>query len=164
MVARTPQNGYSHHQANGRSQDESYGTPAVGRANGVGNNKYLHLKDLQAKAEMEAKDLGAHTPIRTLLNRAQQAATQANSMVDFQHIDRAYVQYMISCDILLNLIPHHRDFPSVSNGSREWHRSYISICKVSTLDHLFSSMYFMDKVHEQLVFSKMTHEFGLYVH
>ena len=51
MVARAPQNGYNPHQANGR-------------ANGVGNGKYLHLKDLQAKAEMEAKDLGAQTPVR----------------------------------------------------------------------------------------------------
>ena len=64
-------------------------------------------------------------------------------MVDFQQIDRAYVQYMISCDILFNLIPRHRDFPSVSNGSREWHRLYISIRKVSILDHLLPSKYFM---------------------
>ena len=99
--------------------------------------------------------------IRTLLNRAQQAATQANSMVDFQQIDHAYVQYMISCDILLNLIPRHRDFPSVNNGNSEWHRSYISIRKVSILDHLFSSRYFMDKIRQQLSFSNMDLEFGL---
>ena len=88
--------------------------------------------------------------IRTLLNRAQQAATQANSMVDFQQIDRAYIQYMISCDILLNLIPRHRDFPSMSNGSREWHRSYISIRKVSILCDFFSSRFFMNILRYQM--------------
>lgn len=52
-------------------------------------------------------------------------------MVDFKQIDRAYVQYMISCDILVHLIPRHRDFPSMSNDSRDWYRSYISIRRVS---------------------------------
>ena len=67
MVARAPQkNGYAPHQANGRPQDKSFSTPADGLANGVGNSKYLHLKDLQAKAEMEVEDLGAHTPVRPL--------------------------------------------------------------------------------------------------
>ena len=66
MVARLPQNGYIPYQANGRPQDGKYSTPANGRAYYAGNNKYPHLKDLQAKAEMEAKDLGAHTPVRPL--------------------------------------------------------------------------------------------------
>ena len=29
-----------------------------------GNARYLHVKDLQAKAQTEAKELGAHTPVR----------------------------------------------------------------------------------------------------
>lgn len=66
MVARAPQNGYNPHQANGRPQDRNHSTPTDGRANGVGNNKYLHLKDLQAKAELEVKDFGVHTPVRPL--------------------------------------------------------------------------------------------------
>ena len=28
------------------------------------NARYLHVKDLQAKAQTEARDLGAHTPVR----------------------------------------------------------------------------------------------------
>ena len=66
MVSRAPQYGYKLHEASGRPQERNYINPADGRANGIGNKKYLHLKDLQAKAEMEAKDLGAHTPVRPL--------------------------------------------------------------------------------------------------
>lgn len=53
-------------------------------------------------------------------------------MVDFKQIDHAYIQYMTSCDILVHLIPRHRDFPSMSNGSREWYRSYLSTRRVSS--------------------------------
>ena len=52
-------------------------------------------------------------------------------MVDFKQIDRAYVQYMASYDILVEVIPRHRDFPSGRNDNREWYRSYRSTLKVS---------------------------------
>ena len=62
MVARNPPNGYSPQQTNGDPRDRI--TTLGRRPDGATNPKFRHIKDLQAKAEAEARDLGAHTPVR----------------------------------------------------------------------------------------------------
>lgn len=69
--------------------------------------------------------------IRTLLSRAQQSVNQANTDVTFKRPDRAYVEYLISSEILLNVIPHHKDYPVLISDRGEWSQIYKSLCKVS---------------------------------
>ena len=118
--------------------------------------RYPHIKDLQAKANAAIRELSAFMPvcsgwysfvrtgprycsvlltlialqIRTLLGRAQQSANQVNTNVTFKRQDLAYVEYLISSDILLNLIPQHKDFPSLNSDRGEWCRIYKILCKV----------------------------------
>lgn len=70
------------------------------------------------------------TQIRTLLGRAKQSVNQAITDVDFKRQDRAYVEYLISSEILLNIIPRHKDYPVLTDRG-EWGRIYKSLCKVS---------------------------------
>lgn len=69
--------------------------------------------------------------IRTLLGRAQQSVNQANTDVTFKRPDRAYVEYLISSEILLHIIPRHKDYPVLNSDRGEWGRIYRSLCKVS---------------------------------
>lgn len=67
MVARLPHHGYISQQLNGGAHRGAYGTSSEGRVDGTTTPKYPHIKDLRAKAEAEAKDLSAHTPVRLLI-------------------------------------------------------------------------------------------------
>lgn len=69
--------------------------------------------------------------IRTLLGRAQQSVNQAPTDVNFKRPDRAYVEYLISSEILLNVIPRHKEYPVLNSDRGEWGRIYRSLCKVS---------------------------------
>ena len=68
-----------------------------------------------------------------LLDRAEEAASRVVIDVDFKHQDRAYVQYLICSDILLHVIPKHKDFSAVSNDRGDWQRRYRTLCKVSNM-------------------------------
>lgn len=63
MVARTPLKDGIPQNVNG---DGPNGKSPAQRAEGATDPRYPHLKDLQAKAEAEAKDLGIHTPVRSI--------------------------------------------------------------------------------------------------
>ena len=63
MVARTPPNDGIPQHVNGSGP---IGKSPDQRADGATDPRYPHLKDLQAKAEAEAKDLGIHTPVRSI--------------------------------------------------------------------------------------------------
>ncbi|KAL8688357.1 MAG: hypothetical protein Q9218_005717, partial [Villophora microphyllina] len=97
--------------------------------------RFPHIKDLQASAE-SGHNFNQYTPvrrrfshsrachtnpmpqIRTLLEQAQQSANQANASISFGKPDRAYVEYLLSSNILLELIPRHKDYPTL-NSDRE---------------------------------------------
>lgn len=72
----------------------------------------------------------AKLQIRTLLGRAQQSANQVNTNVTFKRQDLAYMEYLVSSDILLNLIPRHKDYPSLNSDRGEWGRIYKTLYKV----------------------------------
>lgn len=122
--------------------------------------RYPHIKDLLAKSNTITRELEASIPVgayfltlllllcylectsngkrapqvRTLLGRAQQSVNQASTDVSFKRPDRGYVEYLVSSEILLNLIPHHKDYPALYSDRRngEWGRIYKSLIKVST--------------------------------
>ncbi len=80
-----------------------------------------------------------HTPILTrqranqiskLVQCAKDSAGQAIANVSFKRPDLAYVEYLVSLEILLNIIPHHQSYASLVDH-REKGRLYSSLCKVS---------------------------------
>ena len=68
-----------------------------------------------------------------LLDSAEEAANRVVIDVDFKHPDRAYVQYLVFSDILLHVIPRHKDYSAVSSDRGDWQRRYRTLCKVSNL-------------------------------
>lgn len=63
-----------------------------------------------------------------MLNNARQSTAQVGTAVSFKRPDRAYVEYLISTELLLNVIPKHKDYPSLISKQGEIYRA---LCKVS---------------------------------
>ena len=36
--------------------------------------------------------------------------------MSFDHFDRAYVEYLMASSIVVDLVPHHKDYPDVRSG------------------------------------------------
>ncbi|KAL9000647.1 MAG: hypothetical protein Q9169_000683 [Polycauliona sp. 2 TL-2023] len=105
--------------------------------------RYPHIKDLQAKADA-AHTFSGFTPIRTLLEQAQQSANQANANISFGRQDRAYVEYLQSSNILLEVIPRHKDYPTLCGDREGWKITYNNLCKQNDKQHqMFMTIYEM---------------------
>ena len=100
-----------------------------------GAARYPHIKDLQEKAAVAVKTIDPRIPIRSLLNNAQHSITQVGTDVSFKRPDRAYVEYLIGSELLLNVIPKHKDFPSVVTSRGEWAQLYRTSCKQIDTQH-----------------------------
>lgn len=97
--------------------------------------RYPHIKDLQEKADFAVKTIDPRIPIRSLLNNAQQSTRQVGTDVSFKRPDRAYVEYLIGSELLLNVIPQHKDYPSVIANRGEWAQLYRKSCKQIDTQH-----------------------------
>ncbi|KAL9041261.1 MAG: hypothetical protein Q9180_001398 [Flavoplaca navasiana] len=105
--------------------------------------RYPHIKDLQAKAT-STHNFSGYTPIRTLLGQAQQSANQANADITFGRPERAYVEYLLSSNILLEVIPRHKDFPTLNSDREGWRTAYNNLCKQNDKQHqMFKTIYDM---------------------
>ena len=71
------------------------------------------------------------TQLNSLLEQAQQSTRKANADVSFKRPDRAYIEWIKSSDILLNLIPRHAGYPDLNKSRGELHERYRSLYKVS---------------------------------
>ncbi|MCJ1465230.1 ubiquitin-specific protease doa4 [Pseudocyphellaria aurata] len=89
--------------------------------------RFPHIKDLHARVEAATPKSQILTPIRTLLGRAKQSVNQASTDIAFKRPDRAYVEYLTSSEILLNVIPSHKDYPGLVTDRGEWGRIYKSL-------------------------------------
>lgn len=65
-----------------------------------------------------------------LLSKAEESATRAIANVNFKRQELAYVDYLISSEILLNIIPHHQAFTSLVEN-KEKNELYLHLRKVS---------------------------------
>ena len=63
-----------------------------------------------------------------MLNNARQSTAQVGTAVSFKRPDRAYVEYLISTELLINVIPKHKDYPSLIAKQGDIYRA---LCKVS---------------------------------
>ncbi|KAL9014408.1 MAG: hypothetical protein Q9173_000956 [Seirophora scorigena] len=105
--------------------------------------RFPHIKDLQARAD-PGQALSLYTPIRTLLEQAQQSANQANASISFGKPGRAYIEYLRSSNILLEIIPRHKDYPMLKSDREGWRMTYTSLCKQNDKQHhMFKTIYDM---------------------
>lgn len=102
---------------------------------GLGTARYPHIKDLQQRADVAVRTKDPHIPIRSLLHNAQEAIMKVGTDVSFKWPDRAYVEYLIGSDLLVNVIPHHKDFPLVLVHQGEWAQNYRKACKQFDTQH-----------------------------
>ncbi|CAF9902848.1 MAG: ubiquitin-specific protease doa4 [Alectoria fallacina] len=99
------------------------------------NARFPHIKDLQGKANASVRNIDPRMPIRSLLSRAQQSTVQVGTDVSFKRPDRAYVEYLVSSELLLNIIPKHKDFPTVNSGRGDLKQIYKSLRKQNATQH-----------------------------
>lgn len=57
--------------------------------------------------------------IKTLLLSADGSAKQADACLDFRRPDLAYSEYLKASNILLDLVPRHKDFPALCSDKGE---------------------------------------------
>ncbi|KAI9769122.1 MAG: ubiquitin-specific protease doa4 [Geoglossum simile] len=95
------------------SASGSRGNPRPGRV-------YPHLEDLVVKANVQ---LNIHTPIRKVLIEAGNCLKQADLNLELQRLDNAYVEYLTAYNIVVNFIPHHKEYPSLSEGRSDLWRT-----------------------------------------
>lgn len=99
------------------------------------NARFPHIKDLQGKANASVRNIEPRLPLRTLLSIAQQSTGQVGTDVSFKRPDRAYVEYLVSSEVLLNIIPKHKDFPALSSDRGDWHKIYKALRKQNATQH-----------------------------
>ena len=113
-------------------------TPNAGSSQPAARPRFPSIRDLQSRADTASRQFTIHTPIRTLLIQAKQAADQANADVTFKRPDRAYIEYLISSEILANLIPRHKDYPAMKADSRELGYMYRNLCEQNKRQHVMA--------------------------
>ena len=74
--------------------------------------------------------------VRKLFDQADEAAKRVTTDVGFRRQDRAYVEYIVCSEILLNIIPKHKDYSAITSDRGEWQRRYRALCKVSRAPNL----------------------------
>ncbi|KAI9734004.1 MAG: ubiquitin-specific protease doa4 [Cirrosporium novae-zelandiae] len=95
---------------------------------GKAGRRYPSIKELTAQA-YASTSLNINLPIRVLVRNAEEAKQRADSYVSFKRIDLAYVEHLIASEIVLNVIPVHKDYPDLSAGSGDAHYKYRDLIK-----------------------------------
>ncbi|KAK6526116.1 ubiquitin-specific protease doa4 [Arthrobotrys megalospora] len=97
------------------SMDTSISSSAGGGGGGAGGGKRVlkHLDELKLKIATEKPS--PSLSIGALLMLAQRRFKAALMNIEFQRLDLAYVDFNVSMDILINSIPHHREYPTWIN-------------------------------------------------
>jgi hypothetical protein len=70
------------------------------------------------------------TQMNTLLERAHQSARKAQADIEFKRLDRAYVEWLVSSDVLLEVIPRHRGYPDLNTSRGDQLNRYRALYKV----------------------------------
>lgn len=80
----------------------------------AGERVFAHIDDLKAQAR---EGYNPYSTIPTLLNVAETALNQAHAHnTTFRRPDRAFVEFLRASDIVVDIIPRHKDYPSVINS------------------------------------------------
>lgn len=88
-----------------------------------------HLKDLQAQAESRIQDFDIFVPITRLLGSAKSSIDRVHTDVTYKKPHSAYIEYLVGSHIILNIIPRHKDFPTIRTDRKQWAPVYNALQK-----------------------------------
>ncbi|CZR52453.1 related to ubiquitin carboxyl-terminal hydrolase [Phialocephala subalpina] len=106
------------------------------RTNGVdglkgANRVFAHLDDLvSAKPNVDI-----NSPLRTILQQGEMLAKQAETHLDFKRPDIALQEYVRAAVIAVEIVPRHKDYPSLQTDRGELHRLYTGLNKRINSQH-----------------------------
>ena len=135
---------------NAHSNGPPLNNPSASKAQLYGGRgrptQYPHIKDLQRKAQLVTLDYGPYFPVslqrsnlgpheytltaakvRRLLDLADDAAKRVTTDVNFKRLDRAYVEYLVCSEILINIVPKNKDYVAISSDRGDWQRRYLAL-------------------------------------
>ena len=97
---------------------------------------FFSLPIQKSKPDAEPSFRANAVQMNTLIARAEECVKKANTDVSFKRPDRAYVEWLISSDIILNHIPRHRDWPALNRDRGELQQRYQYLYKVSSVTNI----------------------------
>ncbi|KAF2452821.1 hypothetical protein BDY21DRAFT_152195 [Lineolata rhizophorae] len=103
------------------------GSDGGGGGSGCQPRPYKHISDLVAAAE---KRIEKDRPITYLVQLADTASKQAQSLLDFRRPDLAYVEFVTAYEIVANTLPQHKDWPQLQGDRGSAHRTKLEVLKV----------------------------------
>jgi ubiquitin carboxyl-terminal hydrolase 8 len=86
---------------------------------------FPHIDDLTSVQPV----VDINSPIRRILQEAELLAKQADTHLDFRRPDIALQEFIKASILATDIIPRHKDFPSMSGSQSELNRSYIGLLK-----------------------------------
>lgn len=95
------------------------------------NRVFLHLDDLLASKP----NVDMNWPIRRLLQEGELLAKQADTHLDFRRPDVALQEYIKASIVAVELIPRHKDYPSLHADRGDLHRLYSGLTKRINTQH-----------------------------
>lgn len=116
---------------NARFHTPDGGRPAIiknGFVGDMGNQSNKALKSLDEILAARPK-IDINSPIRTILSEGDQHAKQAASLLDFRRPDLALEEYLKASIIAVEIIPRHKDYPTIHFERGELHRHYYMLKK-----------------------------------
>lgn len=92
----------------GRPADFNSSRPPSAPGHNGGEKVFEHIQDLQRKARSGYNPQGS---ISHLLQAANTALAQARTLLDFRRPDMSYVEYLRASEIVVEDIPHNKEWP-----------------------------------------------------
>lgn len=95
------------------------------------NRVFPHLEELVSVRP----DVNPQSPLRTILERGEQFAKSADTNLDFRRPDLALQEYIKASIIAVDIVPRHKDYPSIQNDRGDLHRLYQGLTKRIRTQH-----------------------------
>lgn len=105
-------------------------TDSTTRMNGTeiskaANRVYPHIDDLVGVRP----DVDINLPIRKILQDAELLAKQADTHLDFRRPEIALQEHLKASRLVAEIIPRHKDYPSLQTNQGDLHRGYTGLVK-----------------------------------
>jgi ubiquitin carboxyl-terminal hydrolase 8 len=91
----------------------------------TGPRVYSHIEDLMNVRPQ----VDINSPIRKILQDAEMIAKQADSLLDFHRPELALQEYLRASIIVAEIIPRHKDYPSLHTNNGDLHRVHKGLMK-----------------------------------
>jgi ubiquitin carboxyl-terminal hydrolase 8 len=80
-------------------------------------------------------DINIHSPLRKILEDGERFAKSADTNLDFRRPDLALQEYIKASIVAVEIVPRHKDYPSVQSDRGELHRLYQGLTKRIRAQH-----------------------------